>query len=119
MDDDGAFSFKKRFVHFMTNWKHGRQIEDCREVRERFLHSVKTRTEPIDALRSYMELKLAQEIKRINKRRDPSPYKAPVKQTREESSKELNLKRPPRSATAQGKFGRQGQIQGLRIREIA
>ena len=56
-------------------------IEDYKEVGERLLQWAKTRTEPIDALPSYMgtEWKLAQEIKRIDKRRDPSPYRAPAK----------------------------------------
>jgi len=39
-----------------------------------------------------MEWKLAQEIDRNDKSRDPSPYRAPAKRTREESSKERNLK---------------------------
>jgi len=95
MDEGGALSLKTQFVHFMKNGKHGRQIEDYKEVGERFLQWAKTRTEPIDALQSYMgtEWNLAQEIERIEKRRDPSPYRAPAKQTREESPKERNIKR--------------------------
>ena len=62
---------------------------------ERLLHWEKTRTEPIEALRSYMETewKLAQEIERIEKRRDPSTYRVPAKRAREESPKERNPKR--------------------------
>ena len=75
----------------MKNGKHGRQIEDYKEVGKRLLQWAKT----IDALRSYMgtEWKLAEEIERIEKRRDPSPYRAPAKRSREEYPKERNLKR--------------------------
>ena len=74
--------------------ENGQQIEDYKELGERLLQWAKTTTELIDALRSYMgtEWKLAQEIERIEKRRDPSPYRAPAKQVRE-SPKERNLKR--------------------------
>ena len=54
MDKSGALSLKTQFVHFMKNRKHGRQIEDYKEVGERLLKWAKSRTEPIDALRSYM-----------------------------------------------------------------
>ena len=78
----------------MKNGKHGQQIEDYEEVGECLLQWARTRTEPIDALQSYMgtEWKLAQEIERIEKRRDPSPYRAPAKRAREESPKERNPK---------------------------
>ena len=78
---------KTQFVHFMKNGKHGRQIEDYKQVGERLLQWAKTRTEPIDALRSYMgtEWKLAQEIEKVDKRRDLSPYREPAKRAREES----------------------------------
>ena len=32
MDEGGALSLKTQFVHFMKNGKHGRQIEDYKEV---------------------------------------------------------------------------------------
>ena len=35
--DEGALSLKTQFVHFMKNGKHGRQIEDYKEVGERLL----------------------------------------------------------------------------------
>jgi hypothetical protein len=77
------------------NGKYGRQIEGYKEVGERLLQWAKTGTEAIDALRSYMgtEWKLAQEIEGIEKRRDPSPYRAPAKWARYESPKDRNLKR--------------------------
>ena len=37
MDDGGALSLKTQFVHFIKNGKHGRQIEDNKEVGERLL----------------------------------------------------------------------------------
>ena len=52
MDDGGKLSLKTQFIHFMKNGKHRRQIEDYKEVGERLLPWAKTRTEPIDALRS-------------------------------------------------------------------
>jgi hypothetical protein len=84
MDEGGALSLKTQFVTFMKNGKHGRQIEDYREVGERLVQWARTRTEPIEALRSYMgtEWMLAQEIERSEKRRDPSPYRAPAKRAR-------------------------------------
>ena len=67
MDEGGALSLKTQFIIFMKNGKHGRQIEDYKQVGERLLQWAKTRTEPIEALHSYMgtEWKLAQEIERI------------------------------------------------------
>jgi len=93
MNEGGALSSKTPFVQFMKNGKHGRQIEDYKEVGERLLQWAKTRTEPIDALRSYMgtEWKLAQEIERIEK------HRYPAKRAREESPKERTLS----GATAQ------------------
>ena len=35
MDDGGALSFKTQFVHFMKIVKHGRQVEDYKEVCKR------------------------------------------------------------------------------------
>ena len=54
MDEGGALNLKTQLVHFMKSGKHGRQIEDYKEVGERLPQWAKTRTEPIDALRSYM-----------------------------------------------------------------
>ena len=45
MDEGGALSLKTQFVTFMKNGKHGRQIEDYREVGERLLQWAKTRTD--------------------------------------------------------------------------
>ena len=53
MDEGGTLSLKTQFVTFMKNGKHGRQIEDYKEVGERLLQWSKTRTDPIEALRSY------------------------------------------------------------------
>ena len=70
-------------------------MADYKEVGERLIQWENTRTEPIEALRSYMgtEWKLAQEIERIEKPRDPSPCREPAKRAREESPKERNPKR--------------------------
>ena len=52
MDEGGALSLKTQLVTFMKNAKHGRQIDDYKQVGEHLLQWTKTRTEPIEALRS-------------------------------------------------------------------